>query len=127
MNMSVVEVNANDWEKEVMQYKYLVVVDFWHQQCPWCLKLNPVFAEVAEEYEGKVKFVKLNVLENEENRGIALEHGIMGTPTLIFFCEGRSVETVTGFQPKERLVQTIDDVIAKHKDCIEQSTTLETE
>jgi thioredoxin-like negative regulator of GroEL len=48
----------------------------------------------------------------------------MGTPTLIFFCEGRPVETIAGFQPKDRLIQLVDDMIDKHRECIEQSTEL---
>jgi len=50
----------------------------------------------------------------------------MSTPTLLFFCEGRSVEGAVGFMPKERLKKTLDDVIEKHRECIKQSTELKT-
>jgi len=60
---SVLEVNADSWEREVIESGVLTVVDFWHNHCPWCIRLDPVFREVAEEYEGRIKFVKLNVLE----------------------------------------------------------------
>ncbi len=49
----------------------------------------------------------------------------MGTPTLIFFCDGRAVGTTVGFQPKQRLKQLVDDMIQKHQECIEKSTELE--
>lgn len=123
---SVLEVNADDWEREILQYDHLVVVDFWHEQCPWCLRLNPIYSEVAEEYKSKVKFAKLNVLASQENQTVASKYGIMGTPTLVFFCDGRPVETVAGFQPKERLKQLVDDVIGKHRECVEKSTELKT-
>jgi len=123
---SVLDVNAENWDKEILRSNTLVVVDFWHERCPWCLRLNPIYSEVSKEYGDRVKFAKLNVLENLENQKIAAKYGIMGTPTLIFFCEGRPVEMVAGFQPKERLKQLIDDVIAKHRECIEKSTALET-
>jgi thioredoxin 1 len=123
---SVVDVNADSWEKEILQFGTLVVVDFWHKQCPWCIRLNPIYSEVSEEYEGKVKFAKLNVLSSSENQQVAVKYGIMGTPTLVFFCDGRPIETVTGFQPKERLKQLVDDVIGKHRECIEKSTALKT-
>lgn len=57
---SVLEVNANNWEQEVLQPDTLTVVDFWHDHCPWCIRLNPIFEAVVEEYKGKVKFAKLN-------------------------------------------------------------------
>jgi len=120
----VLDVSAGDWEREILKSDTLVLVDFWHEQCPWCKRLEPIYNEVAREYEGKVKFGKLNALESKENRDIAVKYGIMGTPTLVFFCEGRPIETVAGFQPKESLKQLVDDVIDKHQECIMKSTEL---
>lgn len=124
--MSVLEVTSENWDKEILQSNTLVLVDFWHERCLWCNRLDPVFDEVAEEYENEVKFAKMNVLESQENREIAVKYGIMGTPTLIFFCEGRPVETIAGFQSKDRLIQLVDDMIDKHRECIEQSTEFKT-
>ena len=119
---SVLDVNADSWEREILRSDTLVVVDFWHEQCPWCKRLDPIYSEVSEEYKNEVKFAKLNVLQRLENRDIAVKYGIMGTPTLVFFCDGRPIETAAGFQPKERLKRLVDDVIDKHRECIEQST-----
>jgi len=119
---SVLDVNADSWEKEILQSDTLVIVDFWHEQCPWCKRLNPIYSDVSEEYKGKVKFSKLNVLVSPENQQIAVKYGVMGSPTLVFFCDGRPIESVVGFQPKERLKQLVDDVIDKHRECIEKST-----
>jgi len=121
---SVLDVNVDSWEREILQSDALVVVDFWHEQCPWCKRLDPIYSEVSEEYENKVKFAKLNALASHESQHIAVKYGIMGTPTLVFFCDGRPVESVVGFQPKERLKQLVDDVINKHRECIKQSTEL---
>jgi thioredoxin 1 len=123
---SVLEVNAGNWKQEVLESNVLTAVDFWHERCPWCLRLNPVIDEVAEEYKGRIRLVKLNVLASPENRDLAIRHGIMGTPTLVFFCEGRPVETLVGFTTKERLRSTLDEVLKKHKECINQSTELKT-
>ena len=123
---SVLDVNADSWEREILQSDTLTVVDFWHEQCPWCIRLDPIYSEVSEEYKNKVKFAKLNVLKSHENQRIAVKYGIMSTPTLVFFCDGRPVETVAGFQPTERLKQLVDDVIDKHRECIEKSTELKT-
>ena len=121
---SVLEVNADIWEQKVLQSDMLTVVDFWHVHCPWCLRLDPILNEVAEEYKGKIKFAKLNILENPENREIAIRYGVMGTPTLVFFCAGSPVEEVVGFMPKERLKKIMDDMLERHKECIKQSTEL---
>ncbi|MFQ6085685.1 MAG: thioredoxin family protein [Candidatus Bathyarchaeia archaeon] len=121
---SVLDVNADSWEREILQYDALVVVDFWHEQCPWCMQLDPVYSEVSEEYKNKVKFAKLNIFKSHENQRIAFKYGVMGTPTLIFFCDGRPIESVAGFQPKERLRQLVDDVVDKHRECLKKSTKL---
>lgn len=123
---SVKEVNAGNWEHEVLGSDILTVVDFWHERCPWCLKLNPILEEVAEEYKDKIKFVNLNVLKNAANQEIAIRHGIMSTPTLTFFCEGKSVGHALGFVPKERLIEMLANMLEKHRDCIRQSTELKT-
>jgi thioredoxin 1 len=123
---TVLDVDAGDWRQEVLNSNILTVVDFWHDRCPWCLRLNPIFNEVSEEYKGKIKFVKLNVLETQTNREIAIRHGIMSTPTLMFFCEGRPVGQALGFMPKEQLKRLIDDMLQKHRECIDQSTELKT-
>ena len=121
---SVLDVNADSWEKEILQSDTLVIVDFWHEQCIWCKRLDPIYNKVSEEYKNKVKFAKLNVLVSHENQRVAAKYGIMGTPTLVFFCDGRPVESVAGFQPKDRLKQLVDDVINKHRECRKQSTEL---
>jgi len=121
---SVLDVDSEDWEREILQSDTLVVVDFWHEQCPWCKTLNPIYSEVSEEYKGKVKFAKINVLKSHENQHVAIRYGVMGTPTLVFFCDGRPVEAAVGFQPKERLRQLVDDVISKHRECVKKSTEL---
>jgi len=124
---TVLDLDSANWEKEVLQSKVLTAVDFWHERCPWCLRLNPVIEQVAGEYKGRIKFAKLNVLASPENRRIAIDHGVMGTPTLIFFCAGRSVGQTVGFVPKERLKSVLDEMLQNHKTCAKQSTPLKTQ
>jgi len=118
------DVRGDDWEREVLEHDTLVVVDFWHEQCVWCVKLDPVYAEVSEGYEKRVKFAKLNVFESDSNRQIAVNYGIMSTPTLVFFCEGRPIGAVMGFQTREQLKKLVDDMIQKHRQCVKQSTKI---
>ena len=86
--------------------------------------LNPIFDEIAVEYEGRIKFAKLNVLESPSNQEIATNLGIMSTPTLMFFCNGRPVGQTVDLMPKEDLNKTLDDMLRRYKMCIKQSTDL---
>jgi thioredoxin 1 len=120
----VSEVSAGNWQQEVSQSTMLTVVYFWHNQCPWCLRLSPIFNEITEEYSGKIKFAKLNVLENPTNQEIASNFGIMSTPTLLFLCSGRPVGQVVGLMSKEDLEKAMDDMLLRHRQCLSQSTEL---
>ena len=80
--MSVIsEIQASQWDSEVVNAEGPVVVDFWHHMCAWCQKLNPIFAQLPEAIPG-VKFLKVNILESPENRKVAINSGVMGTPTI---------------------------------------------
>lgn len=118
------EINAMDWNKRVLASKRLVIVEFWHQQCPHCRAIQPVFGELSLEYGDKLKFTKLNIFKSPENQQLAAKHGIMGTPTFMFFCGGRPVNGIVGALPKEDLAQVIEFTIRKHQDCTKKSTPL---
>ena len=63
-----------------MESDTLMVMDFWHEHCLLCLRFNPVFDEIADEYAGRVKFVTLNILEKPENREIPSDTASWGPP-----------------------------------------------
>jgi len=121
---NVSDVNTGNWQQEVAQSTMLTVVYFWHNQCPCCLRLNPIFNEKAEEYGGKMKFAKLNVLESPTNQEIASNFGVMSTPTLLFLCSGRPVGQIVGLMSKEDLEKAMDDMLLRHRQCLSQSTEL---
>lgn len=118
------EIDAIEWKKRILTSKRLVVVEFWHQECPHCRAVAPVYDELAREYGDQLRFARVNVLESPENQQLAAKHGIMGTPTFLFFCGGRPVNGVVGALPKEDLAQAIEFTIKKHKDCTKKSTPL---
>ena len=118
------ELNFSNWEKEVSRSEMLTLVYFWHQRCPWCTQLNPVFNEIVEEYVGKIKFAKLNVLESPTNQEIASNLGVMSTPTLMFFCSGRPISQIIGLMSKEDLEKTLDDMLGRYRTCLRQSSDL---
>lgn len=110
------EVSSTNWEKEILQSNKLVVVEFWHESCPSCKEFAPTYIKVAKEYDDKLKFAKLNVLKNKENRDIAVKHGLTSTPTLIFFCNGKPIATKVGrdgFETEQQFKQLIKDMINK--------------
>lgn len=119
----VEELQADQWENKVLKAKGPVVVDFWHPMCGWCLKLNPVFEQLPGKIEN-IKFAKINVLESAENRRIAMNYGVMGTPTMKIFCQGRAIGEVVGFRILVRLVEEISEILSRRDVCLSQSTPL---
>ncbi|MBU4305911.1 MAG: thioredoxin [Candidatus Omnitrophica bacterium] len=101
-------ISATNFEKEVMQSKIPVLVDFWAEWCGPCRMLTPVIDELARDYEGKVKICKLNV---DELSDVASRFGVMSIPTVIVFKEGKAVNQVVGAVPKEKLAGMIDDLL----------------
>ena len=120
----VSEIQASQWASEVVKAEGPVVVDFWHNMCAWCKKLNPVFAQLPEAIPG-VKFLKVNILESPENRKVAIDSGVMGTPTIKVFCEGRPLGELVGFKPLEKLVSGLNEILIQKNSCLDQSTPLE--
>lgn len=104
-NHTVKEVNDNEFQQQVLQSEAPVVVDFWAPWCGPCRIVSPVVEELNKEYNGAVRFVKVNTDDNEQS---AMEFGIQVLPTLVIFKEGREVNRLIGFSPKEQLKRQID-------------------
>ena len=114
-------VTTREWETVVLGSKQPVAVDFWHEQCVWCKRLEPDLAAVASEKSWKIAFYKLHVFQEPE---ITRRYGIQGTPTIKFFCGGREVHEIIGYRPRAALALEIDAVLEKYKDCLDSSTPL---
>ena len=121
---NILETNILNWTKEVLESSKLVLVNFCDPKCPHCEMMEPVFIELAEEYVDKLNFVKFNIMESQENQMLASRYGITGTPTLMFFCQGRPVQDVVGALPKDSLKQAIVFAVQKHIECAEKSTPI---
>ncbi|MBW2672916.1 MAG: thioredoxin [Deltaproteobacteria bacterium] len=93
---------------EVIKVEGSVLVDFWAPWCSPCLAMGPAIEEIAQEYEGRVRVAKVNV---DENPLIADKHGIKGIPTVLFFKNGKLVDTLTGLMPKGRLEESLKKVL----------------
>jgi thioredoxin 1 len=104
----VTDVSDQTFESEIIKSSLPVLLDLWAPWCGPCRMVAPVVEKLAETYDGRVKFCRLNVDENPQT---AVKYGIMSIPTLMFFKEGQVVDTVIGAVPERTLQPKIDALL----------------
>ncbi len=100
-----VAVDDSNFDRTVLQAELPVLVDFWAAWCGPCRMVAPLVEELAEEYDGRISFVKLDV---DQNSKTASKYGIMSIPTLLIFKKGEPVSHIVGFRPKAELKRSLD-------------------
>ncbi|HAG80489.1 MAG TPA: thiol reductase thioredoxin [Cyanobacteria bacterium UBA11162] len=102
---TALQVTDASFKQDVLDSEIPVLVDFWAPWCGPCRMVAPVVDEIATQYEGQVKVVKLNT---DENPNVASQYGIRSIPTLMIFKGGQRVDMVVGAVPKTTLANTLE-------------------
>ena len=105
---NIVHVTPGNWKAEVLDSALPVVVDFWAEWCGPCRAIAPVLDQLASEMEGKVRFAKVNV---DENQQIALDFGIRSIPTLLVLKQGVVQKQMIGAMNKADLKTKIEAIV----------------
>lgn len=100
-----VEVNDSNFEQVVTRAKRPVLVDFWAPSCKPCQAVEPIVKELANEYDGKVDFARINV---DKNPKTASNYSIMSIPFLLLFKNGKPFKQVVGLRPKREFKKVLD-------------------
>lgn len=109
MNVNgVVEVDDTNFEGEVLRSALPVLLDFSAEWCGPCKRLAPVVEAIAGEYADRLKVAHLDI---DKAQATAVKYGIMSVPTVLFFKEGKVLDQLLGFVPREKLVEKIDRIL----------------
>ena len=106
---NVVHVSDANFEQEVLKSPQPVLIDFWAPWCGPCKAIAPVIDELAGEYAGRLKVVKINVDDNPE---VPARYGVRGIPNLLIIKAGEVKQQIVGAVPKAQLVRAVDNALA---------------
>lgn len=106
--MDIPEVDEQTFQETVIESPGLVLVDFSAVWCSPCKMLDPIIEQLADEWDGRVKVVKLDV---DNNPNVAMQFQVLGVPTLLLFKDGEVRERLTGYQPKDRILARLKPYI----------------
>ena len=101
----MINLTNENFEKEVINSKKTILVDFWASWCGPCQMIAPIVEEISNEMLGKIEIGKLNVDEQPE---IAIKYDVMSIPTLILFKEGKIFDTIIGYHTKKEILEFIN-------------------
>ena len=104
-----IAVDDSNFDQMVLQADIPVLVDFWAAWCGPCRMVAPVVEELAQAYEGRISFAKVDV---DQNPKTATRYGIMSIPTLLIFKNGEPFSHMVGLRPKEELKQAFDAALS---------------
>ncbi len=104
----IINLDENNFEKEVVKSTEPCLVDFWAEWCAPCKSLGPILEEVSTEMGSKIKITKVNL---DNNQDLAMKFSIRSIPTMLFFKNGELVDTKVGLPPKTDLIEWIESLL----------------
>lgn len=104
----VVHASGNTFEEEVLKSNLPVFVDFWAEWCGPCKAIGPILEELAEEFYGKIKIVKINV---DKDQQLASQFTVQAIPSLLIFKEGKEIDRMVGAADKEKYIIKLNGII----------------
>lgn len=110
MSGNVLHIEGSSFQQEVVKSEKPVLVDFYADWCGPCKIIEPIINQLSREYDGKVKFVKVDTDANQE---LAVQFGIMSIPTVMFFSKGKVEDIVIGAVPPAVLKSKLDTLLTK--------------
>lgn len=122
-DMAVSNVTAQTWQQKIVNSEIPVVVNFSAVRCGFCRALEPLYNKLAEQYSGKLEFLKLMV-DDPQNGQVVNRASVEGTPTLKFYCRAREVGEHIGYAIEPILKQKIDGILAEMESCLSNSTPI---
>jgi thioredoxin-like negative regulator of GroEL len=118
--LKVVEIkDIKSWESSVEKSSNPVLVMFYSPNCPHCHLMEPHFQFYAQEFKGKITFVKVNI---KNNLNIAAKFGVLGTPTFTLFCKGRALQNYVGEMYPSLIKKMVEDGLQNSLECLDKAT-----
>ncbi len=108
---NVVDIQAKDFDSEITGPKKPVAVEFWIKSCGDCKRFKPVYDKLAEVFDDRLRFVRVNMFESIENLRLAEGLGVEETPTVKLFYKGKEIGQMTGFKPLETATEELEVII----------------
>ena len=105
---SLQSVTNEDFEQTILKADTPALVDFYADWCGPCKTQAPILGQLAEDFDGKVKFAKVDI-DVDGNKDLAVKYGVLSVPTLILFSGGEVKETMVGVTSKSKLKQKLEE------------------
>jgi len=106
----VIEVTDQNFEEEVLKSNLPTEIDFWAPWCGPCMMVSPIYDKLSEEYEGRFKFCKMDVDQNQQT---AIKYQIMSIPMQMFFNGGEKIDEILGAVPENTIRAMVDDILKR--------------